>query len=169
MGGSLGHASIELASKHPKLKCIVQDFAELQAQHASLVPAELKPRVSFQAHNFFKPQTVVAEVYFLKHILHDWSDAYAVKILSQLLPVMKPGSRVILMECIVPPRGVLPNAVERSITALDLQMMVACNSKERTPEDWIKVFKDTDERFEVKAFVQPPGSGAGLIEVVWKG
>ncbi|KAF2814831.1 putative O-methyltransferase [Mytilinidion resinicola] len=169
IGGSLGHASIELASKHPKLKCIIQDFAELEPQSAALVPTELKSRVTFQAHNFFEPQPVVAEVYFLKHVCHDWSDKYVVKILKQIVPVMKTGSRVILMEFIVPARGAVPDSVGRFISAIDLQMMTLCNSKERTPEDWTKVVKETDERFDIKAFVQPPGSAAGLIEIVWKG
>ncbi|KAF2501388.1 putative O-methyltransferase [Lophium mytilinum] len=169
IGGSIGHASIELASKHPKLKCIIQDFPELESRADALVPAALKSRVTFQAHNFFEPQPVVAEVYFLKHVLHDWSDKYAIKVLRQLVPVLKAGSRVILMECIVPPRGAVPDSIGRNISGLDLQMMVMANSKERNPEEWTKVVKEADERFDVKAFVQPPGSAAGVIEIVWKG
>ncbi|OCK81485.1 S-adenosyl-L-methionine-dependent methyltransferase [Lepidopterella palustris CBS 459.81] len=170
IGGSIGHTAIELASKHPDLTLIIQDFASLEPQHAALVPSNLRSRISFQAHDFFTPQTVHgADVYFLKHILHDWSDHYALRILRNLIPALKPGARVIIMDGVVPPRDAVPLTVERLLTSLDLQMMTVCNSKERMAVDWMALFKEADERFDLKAIVQPPGSAAALIEVIWKG
>lgn len=170
IGGSVGHASIELAKKHPNLHLIVQDFAELEPQHNTLVPSSVRSRISFQPHDFFTPQPVAnADVYFLKHILHDWSDKYALKILRNIIPALKPGARVIVMDGVLPPQGAVPLSVERLLTSLDLQMLAACNSKERTPGDWIKLFEMAESRFEFKGIVQPPGSAAALIEVMWKG
>ena len=72
MGGSIGHVSVELASKHPNLSLIDQDYGTLKEQFDKTVPDTLKSRVKFQVHDFFTPQTVKADVYLLKHILHDW-------------------------------------------------------------------------------------------------
>lgn len=148
----------------------MQDFAELEPQHDALVPSSVRSRISFQVHDFFTPQPVAnADVYFLKHILHDWSDKYALRILRNLIPALKPGARVIVMDGVLPPPGTVPLSVERLITSLDLQMLAGCNSNERTPSNWIQLFEGADSRFEFKGIVQPPGSAAALIEVIWKG
>jgi hypothetical protein len=59
-------------------------------------------RVSFMSHDFFTPQTVVADVYLLRWILHNWSDKYCVRILRALIPALKPGARVIVNEDVRP-------------------------------------------------------------------
>ncbi len=165
IGGSTGHASINIAKEHPRLKCIVQDFDYLEPKFNELLPEDLKQRVTFQAHDFFTPQPVKhADVYFFKHILHDWADPLSVRILRALLPALKPGSRVILMDGVLPPRGSVPLQFERMVTALDLQMLIALNARERSVEDWKALFKEADERFQFRGMRQPPGSAAALIE-----
>jgi hypothetical protein len=161
--------SFELAIKHTKLKCIVQDFPVLEPQFSTAIPVELKDRVTFQAHDFFTSQSVKhADVYFLKHILHDWADPYSVKIIRAIVSAMKDGSRIIVMDYVMPPRGTVPLVLERLLTGLDLSMMGLLNSKERSRDEWIELFAKADERLEVKAFRQPPGSAATLIEVVFR-
>ena len=39
-----------------------------------------------------------ADIYLLKHILHDWNDAEAVRILKGCREAMRPGGRVIVIE-----------------------------------------------------------------------
>ncbi|KAJ9645227.1 hypothetical protein H2201_000978 [Coniosporium apollinis] len=170
IGGSIGHVSIELAKQHPKLKCIVQDFAGLEPQFNATLPVDLRDRVTFQAHNFWEEQPVKgADVYFMKHILHDWSDKYCLKILRAIVPAMKDGSRIVVMDGVLPPPGTAPLPMEHLLTALDLQMMTALNAKERSHEEWVALFKEADSRLEVKGIVQPPGSAAAVIEVVFHG
>lgn len=53
--------------------------------------------------------------------------------------------------------------------AIDLQMMVMLNAKERDRQAWIDLFKAADERFEVQSIGTPPDSALGIIEVVWTG
>lgn len=75
------------------MNMVVQDLPEVQAAFQAFVPHDLTTRVTFQNHNFFNPQTVAADVYFLKMILHDWPDKYAVRILRNLLlPLLDWGS-----------------------------------------------------------------------------
>jgi hypothetical protein len=58
VGGSVGHVSVEIAAANPDLLLIVQDFATLKPQFDATVPQELKPRITFQAHDFFNPQPI---------------------------------------------------------------------------------------------------------------
>jgi len=82
---------------------------------------------------------------------------------------MRDDSRIIVVDGALPQRGMLPNPIERMLTSLDLQMMDRLNAKERTKGDWIRLFKQTDERLEARVFVQPEGSADTVMEVVLHG
>jgi 6-hydroxytryprostatin B O-methyltransferase len=74
---------------------------------------DLSSRVSFMQYDFFTPQTVQADVYFFRHVLHDWSDADCERILKSLLPALKDGARILLSE------GVMPSAAARRSALLE--------------------------------------------------
>jgi 6-hydroxytryprostatin B O-methyltransferase len=169
MGGSIGHVSVEIASQHPNLTIIDQDFACLEPQFNDFVPANLKSRILFQTHDFFTHQTVKADVYLLKHILHDWPDVLCMTIIRNIVPAMKNGSRIVVMDGVMPEVGEAPNYSLKINATFDLQMMALFNAKERTKRDWEALFKGADPRLNIKAFRQPLGSAASLIEVVFEG
>jgi hypothetical protein len=137
------------------------------AFHAT-VPNELQDtgRVTFQAHDFFTLQPVEADVYLIKSVLHDWSDKYVVDIMRQLVPAMRPGARVVLFDVILP--AVSPRSVQRLLAAVDLQMHIMQNSKERTIEDWKRVLKLATPQLEVAEIHVVPGALLGIIELVYK-
>lgn len=55
------------------------------------------------AHDFFQPQPVKdASVFFLRHIIHDWPDTYARKILKRLRASAGPSTKLILCDYLVP-------------------------------------------------------------------
>lgn len=115
------------------------------------------------------PQTVQADVYFFRWIMHDWADSYCIKILRNLIPALKKGAKVVIMDAVLPERGEAPRYVEKLQRGVDLQMLTLLNARERGREDWKKLFRETDERFEIRSVVTPQGSGLGVIEVVWNG
>ena len=122
--------------------------------------------MQFQEHNFFTPQPVQgASVYFMKHILHDWPDDQAIKILENIVPVMGPSSRIVIVEAVVPQPGSAPKAMEKLLTSVDLQMMTVLNARERTRQDWIDLIQKADKRLVVTSVIQPPGSVPSVIEV----
>lgn len=94
--------SVELAKRYPNLTLVVEDYKNNVEQGAAQLPPELTNRVKFVPHNFFDLQPVVgAEVYILRHICHDWSTENSVKIIRQIVPAMKPGSKILLVEIVV--------------------------------------------------------------------
>lgn len=104
VGGNTGHAAIAIARKNPHVYCIVQDLP--QVIQGVEPPPDLRDRVSFMAHDFLTEQPVRdADVYFLRWVLHDWSDLYAIRILRALIPAFRAGSKVVLNESCLPEVG----------------------------------------------------------------
>ena len=54
------------------------------------------------AHDFFSPQPQTnASIFFLKEVLHDWSDKYSSKILKQLRDAATPSTKLVILEMIM--------------------------------------------------------------------
>lgn len=112
IGGSHGDAAFAIARKFPDLNLVVQELPEVVAssQHQPGL------KVRFQSHDFFEEQPIKgASVYIYRWILHNWPDKYCVKILKALIPALQPGSRVLVMDFVMPPPCMLPNVVERKL------------------------------------------------------
>lgn len=59
--------------------------------------------VKLEAHDFFDPQPQKnAAVFFLKQVLHDWSDEYCLKILKYLRAAATSQTKLVLMDSIMP-------------------------------------------------------------------
>jgi chemotaxis methyl-accepting protein methylase len=86
----------------------VQDYEHVCKEGEALLPEEFRDRIKFEPHDLFKPQAKnegPQSVFFLRTILHDWSDKYACQILQAILSGMKPGDRIVLVETIMPDPG----------------------------------------------------------------
>lgn len=109
LGGGSGHAAISTALAFPAMKIIVQDVPNNRAVcEAAIAKANLQDRVRFEEHDFFTPQpTELVEsgdvkAVFLRAILHDWPDDECTKILGQLIPYLKQGAKVFVMDRVIP-------------------------------------------------------------------
>ena len=159
--------SVDIAIFYLKLRFIVQDLPNQEAIFDARVPSDLRFRISFQAHDFFAPQpTKDADVYLLSSVLHSWSDELAAKILRQLLPAIKPNSRILLFEGVMGEFGDVSNAQMRFTKTADLTMLALLNGKERTRDNCTMLVKSVDEKLMVKNVVRPTvGGPKWLIEV----
>lgn len=156
------------------LKLVVQDQPSVEESFNANVPPELSSRISFHPHDFFATQPVAADVYFFKAILHDWPDKYAAMILAALIPSMRPGARIVLCEGVFPAASgrewhSLPLPAQRTLSAMDLQMLVLFNAKQRTVEDWEKLVKQADSRLELDNIYRLPRSAFGVLQLVFRG
>ena len=138
MGGSVGPLAIALADNFPNLTLIVQDLpATIEEAKKTPLPDAVKDRVSFEVHDFFTPQTVRdADAYIMRFVLHDWPDSKVTEILDNLVPHVKTGSRVIINDTTITPPGSTSRYYEQWARALDMQVLVGANARERTLEDW---------------------------------
>lgn len=166
IGGSLGDVGFELASSFPSLSVTSQDLPDVIAQCKILNDVKVK----FIAHDFFQEQPVKeADVYLFRWILHNWPDAYCHKILQALIPALKKGARILVIDGVMPPMGVLPNTIERKVREMDVTMMEIGNAKERSEEEWKRVVEEADGRFAWKGVKTPEGSRLSVMEWEWVG
>ena len=168
VGGSFGHASMAIAEAAPQLKFVVQDLPQITSKAEAGLPPQLKERISFVPQDFFRPQSVEADTYFLRFILHNYPDKYAVLILQNLVPVLKHGSKIIVMDNVMPAPGKVPPSEEKVMRNLDMIMMTLLNAHEREIEEWEALFAKADKRLKLKNVVQPPGSVLSSMELVFE-
>ncbi|KAI1473357.1 putative O-methyltransferase [Daldinia eschscholtzii] len=140
IGGSIGHDIQEFLIKHPSVpgRLILQDLPAVIDQISTL-----DGRIERMAHDFFEEQPIRgSRAYYMHSILHDWPDEQCIKILIQLSKSMKPGySKLLLNENVIPPVGAYWEA-----TALDIIMMTAFSSRERTSREWESLLRSSGLR-----------------------
>ncbi|RDK39053.1 O-methyltransferase [Aspergillus phoenicis ATCC 13157] len=157
VGGSSGFLSIALANAYENLSFVVQDYKHTVDEGRAALPSHLSERVSFQAHDFFAPQTVAGDVYLLRHVCHNWSDKNAARILRNLVPAMKSSSRILLVEVVTVRPGVVNRVQEKYMRNVDVTMLQMLNTQERSREDWESVVTLADKRLKVLGIHRPEG------------
>jgi predicted protein tyrosine phosphatase len=82
------------------MRCIIQDIAA-QASYFK-APEDITDRLEYQVHDIFTPQKVQADLYVLRTVLHVFGDdEKAAAILKNILPAMKPTSRILLVDTVL--------------------------------------------------------------------
>ncbi|KAI1261349.1 S-adenosyl-L-methionine-dependent methyltransferase [Xylariaceae sp. FL1019] len=183
IGGGVGGFSLQLSHLYPNLNFVVQDRAPaLKQAETDVWPRENANaletgRVKFMPHDFFKTNPVKnAEVYWLRYILHDWSDEYCVQILSAIRPSMGPRGRILICDQVMNTTmgcDELPAAPEplpanwgyytRYSHQRDMAMMSIINGIERKPAE----FRELVERAGLRLRkIWDCRSQVGLVEVV---
>ncbi len=115
LGGAEGHIAIAVAEKFPSLTFIVQELLTVVQGAKDKVPKALQARVQFMEHDFFTQQSVTADVYLLRWVFHNYPNPHCIKILKNLVPAFKQGSRIVVMDNIVPEPGTTSQMAEREI------------------------------------------------------
>lgn len=170
IAGGNGQYSVALAQAYPDMKFVVQDVPGVSEAGRENLPAELRGRIKFTEHDMFKPQPVEgADIYFLRHVLHNWSDGYCVRILKALVPALKPGARVLICELVIPEKGSAPAVEVTEIRRLDMLMWSLYNARERDAMEFADMLKVADKRFEFVAGHGLEGGHDKICEAIWRG
>lgn len=101
-------------------------------------------RTALVTGDFFKEIPIVADVYLMKFIIHDWNDEQSIAILSNLAKSAPKGSKLLLVETVVEEDDNAPSISK----VMDLNMLVMTGGKERTPSEYAALFEKTGFRFE---------------------
>ena len=125
VGGGNGSLLVELVRRQPGLQGIVFDLPETVRDEAAL-----GDRIEFVEGSFFE-RVPEGDVYILSTILHDWDDERAAAILRTIRTASPAGSRLLILDAVVPP-GNEPGGRKW----LDLVMLVLAGGKERTEAQW---------------------------------
>ncbi|XXG94153.1 hypothetical protein Hte_000405 [Hypoxylon texense] len=162
IGGGRGHIAKCLIRCFGNLSIIVQDMDKIIQDAESEMEEDIRDRVKFMAHDLFVPQTVQADIFFLRWVLHNWSDDYCIMILRALIPAPRPGIRIVIQETLMPEPGSVA-FWRKYLRAEDLNMGAIFNSEERSFGQWEVLLAAADARFIVTQ-----GSALGILEVLWQ-
>jgi hypothetical protein len=115
VGGGSGGVSVMLARDFKDLNFIVQDLPGAIKGVEEKVPEEVKDRIKFMEHDFFKPQPIAAPAYLLRAVFHNWPDHYCHKILRSLIPALRHGARIVVNDSFMSEPGTLDTLSERNV------------------------------------------------------
>ncbi|PHH83547.1 hypothetical protein CDD83_2962 [Cordyceps sp. RAO-2017] len=171
IGGSHGFVSVELARKWKNTTFVVQDLPKTvdSAPRPICDDASVGARIRLQAHDFFEEQPVKdADVYFFRWIFHNYSTPYAIRLLRNLIPALRPGARVVINDLCLRDPGAEEPWDERLIRGMDLTMLVLLNAQERDEQQFRALFEAADERFVFKGVTRTDDCRMSIVEAVWE-
>jgi precorrin-6B methylase 2 len=133
VGGGHGFLLSSVLRANPNARGILFDMPEVVdgAKH-TIAGNGLDGRCEIVGGDFFRAVPSGADVYMLKHIIHDWSDEDSTKILSHCAAGLAPNGRVLIIEAVLPPAGVPAFG-----KIIDLEMLVMTDGgRERTEGEY---------------------------------
>ena len=106
-----------------------------------------------------------ADVYFMRHVLHNWDDDSCVRIFRALVPALekaKPGTPLLINEAVVVRAGTRTRFEECMMRQIDMHLLLSFSSKQRSEAEFQMLLQRADPRFKI-AKVHSVGI-VGLIE-----
>ena len=139
VGGGLGALMAEILAAHPSIKGIVADVPPVVQETRKVIKARgIEERCEAVECDFFKNVPSGGDAYLMSHILHDWPDDQCLVILKNCHRAMKPQTKLLIVETVIPPRN------EPSIgKLLDLEMLVITGGRERTEPEFKKLLESS--------------------------
>lgn len=138
VGGGIGGTLAAILNRWPSIQGVLVDRPQvLDRAQAHLRRAGVAGRCRFEGRDFFDPLPTGGNVYLVKHVLHNWGDEDAIRILRRCREAVAPGGRLLVVE------GVLFPAPGRNMSRLmDLEMMVLFGiGKSRTKQAFKSLMK----------------------------
>jgi hypothetical protein len=122
VGGGLGSVLGELLARFPGLHGVLYDRPQVIKQAAGVFASHPeRERIELVSGDFFEQVPAGADAYVIKHVLHNWDDAQALRILRLCAEAMKPSGQVLIVESLL-----LPGDLRDGTAFLDLEMLALC-------------------------------------------
>jgi len=142
VGGGQGLLIASLLQTYPNLSGTLFDLPELVVRGSPLLEKwGVSDRCTVVGGSFFDSVPRGAEVYLLRHIVHDWDDQRACRILRNCRDAAAPGGKVLVVE-----RMISANHQGLALLAYDMEMMVNFGGKERTETEFRELFMEAGLR-----------------------
>jgi len=137
VGGGLGVLMAEILIANPLMNGVVAEIPSVIQKARKIIQSKgLEERCNAVECDFFKSVPPGSDAYLMSNILHDWSDEQCHIILRNCHKAMKPESKLLIVEMIVP-SGNQPSIAK----LLDLEMLVTTGGCERTEKEFAIVLK----------------------------
>jgi ubiquinone/menaquinone biosynthesis C-methylase UbiE len=143
VGGGRGSFLLELLRRESALHGVLYDLPHVIAgARARFVDAGLGQRAELVEGDFFESVPSGADCYVVKHVLHNWDDEHARRILRNCAKAMKPGGKVLIVEGLI-----LPAPFRDGTRLLDLEMLALTGQgRERSKPEFRRLLATSDLR-----------------------
>ena len=143
IAGGHGILLAKVLQKNPQAKGIL--FEQPQVLEGNILAKEnVAERSTLVSGDFFNEIPVVADIYLMKFIIHDWNDEQSITILNNLAKSAPKGAKLLLVETVVEEDDNAPSLSK----IMDLNMLVMTGGRERTPSEYAALFEKTGFRLE---------------------
>jgi ubiquinone/menaquinone biosynthesis C-methylase UbiE len=157
VAGGHGRLLKAILEANPSARGVLFDLPHV-LEGARETTAAVASRCEFVAGDFFIGVPENADAYIMKHIIHDWDDDHAFRLLTNIKRAMKPNGRVLLVETVI------TSGSERDFgKLLDIEMLVSPGGKERTATEYRELFASAGLRL---TRIVPTDSIYSVIEAV---
>jgi len=159
IAGGHGRLLTGVLDANPEMNGVLFDQPHVIADARNTVAASnAAERVELVGGDFFASVPSGGDAYMMKHIIHDWDDERAIKILSNVKKAMNADGRVLLVE------AVIETGNKQDFGKLmDIEMLVSPGGKERTALEYSEIFAKAGLRLKRIVKTQSPYS---VIEAV---
>ena len=159
IAGGHGYLLSQVLKANPAIKGILFDVAPVIAGAGALLEEEgVAERIEKVSGDFFASVPKGADAYMMKHIIHDWDDERATKILQNINDAMSGDGKVLIIEVVVP-EGNEPHYSK----LLDLEMLTSPGGVERTADEYRELLAAAGLRL---TRIDPTKSPFSIIEGV---
>jgi hypothetical protein len=136
IGGGNGSTLSGILKKHPSIHGTLFDLpGVIQRAGVAVDTAGLLDRIHLVAGDFFESVPAGADAYVLRHIIHDWEEDKAIRILTNVRQAIARDGRLLVVESVIPP-GNEPFFGK----LLDITMLVIPGGQERTEQEYRDLF-----------------------------
>lgn len=157
IGGATGNLLTTILGKYASPRGILYDLPHVVRDAPALIRARgLADRVTIEAGSFFERVPSGGDAYLLSHIIHDWTEDQCLTILGHCRRAMKPGSRLLIIEMVLP-AGNTPHPGKM----LDMMMLVGPGGQERTEQEYSALLHKAGFRL---ARLVPTASPVSIVE-----
>ena len=162
IGGGLGHLLKAILKSSPKSRGILFDqphvIERVEADEA------IGSRLRTEGGDFFRSSLPRCDAYVLMEVLHDWTDQQSQQILQQLRRAAPDITKLLVIETVLPNESAW--AADKGGHFgyhLDINMLVLAGGRERTSDDFARLFVGSGWRL---SRVIPTASPYSIVEAV---
>ena len=160
IGGGEGQLLAAILGKNPGSRGILMDLPHVVAAAQKTLGKDFSERLEFVSGDFFRAVPPGADLYVLKHIVHDWNDAQAQKLLLSCRRAMPPRGLLLLIDQVI----CGPNQPCESKVA-DVAMMVRNGGRNRTEMEYRQLLERAGLTLNSVSYTD---AGLGMLQAVPK-
>lgn len=140
IGGGNGENLAATLRRFPAMRGVLFDLPDV-VEEAVVSESGLEDRCQVIGGSFLESVPEGADAYLLRHIVHNWDDEHAVTILQNVRRTIDDRGKLLVVERVIPPGN---EPMFGKLT--DMTMLVVHGGKERTDEEYRRLFESAGFR-----------------------